>query len=315
MDNKKSAVIRIVCYSVVVILLAVLLIMGISGRWNNGFFSFNLIGGSYYSDADKYQAGSAEIDGNAVTDLDVDWMDGQVNIEVYDGNTVKISEKSSKKLEEKEQLHYYNKNGRLMIQYRESSRKVLNFGGYDYNKELTIKIPAKTAEEMGYIGVDTVSSDIRITGISGDKFNIDTTSGSVELNRCKASQIFVDTTSGDLSCTGVSAEKEFNADTVSGKIDVEGSIRRFNADSISGSIKLSSAVCPEQVSTDTVSGSATLLIPENEGFRFEKDTVSGSFESDFEISFRDERGTYKDGGDGASFRFESVSGSIKIKKR
>lgn len=315
MGNKRSAVIRIVCCSVVVILLAVMLILGINGRWSGGFFRFSIAGGNYYPDADKYQAGDGEIDGDAVTDLDVNWMDGQVNIEVYSGDTVKISEKSARKLEKKEQLHYYNKDGRLMIQYGESTRRFLNFGGHTYNKELMVQIPAKTAEKMGYIGVDTISSDTKISGISAQKFHVDTTSGNIELNKCRGAKISVDTTSGSLIGTDVTAETELDVDTVSGKIDVEGSIQRFNADSTSGSIKLNSSVCPEEVSTDTISGSVTLLIPENKGFRFEKDTVSGSFESDFELSFRDDRGTYKDGEDGASFRFDSVSGAITIKKR
>ena len=56
-----------------------------------------------------------------------------------------------------------------------------------------------------------------------------------------------------------------------------------------------------------------MILPDNRGFTYESDTVSGSVECEFQITYKDDKGIYKDGD--ASFSFDSVSGDIIIKKR
>lgn len=310
MDRRQSALIRIAAWSVTAAALIIILILGLTGRFH--WFNIGFSSGYYYSDSGKYQAGAGKIDGSQVDDLDVNWMDGSIRIEVYDGDTVQFYEKASRKLEEKEQLHYYNKSGRLMIQYQKAQKGLLS-NNSSPNKELTVKIPAETAKRLGYVGVDTISSSTSIKGITADRLELNSTSGDFELENCRTAELDMDSTSGELTGTNVTAEDKLATSTTSGSVQLEGSFRKVTADTVSGDIVIESDICPDKVSTDSVSGEAAFTIPDNDGFTYSTDTVSGGFSCDFEVSHEDERGTYKDGG--ASFHFSSVSGDFTIKKK
>lgn len=297
MDRKKSAVIRIVSWSVVAVILMGILIAGIGGSlWNWSFGGLSFVGissGNHYADADKYRAGGAQIDGADVTSLDINWIDAKVTIEVYDGDTVRFSEKSKKNLSEKEQLHYYNKNGRLIIQYGKSERRFLTFGSGMKHKELTIKLPAKTADVLEEVRVDAVSTDIMIKGVRAHSLRIDSVSGDYVAEQCYADKV-----------TG---------DTVSGNVTLKGSFSDINLETVSGELRMDSDICPDKVRTDGVSGDVILVIPENDGFVYRKDSVSGSLDCEFRVSQEEDKGTYKDGS--ADFTFDTVSGDTSIQKK
>lgn len=297
MNRRKSAIIRIVSWSIVAVILTGILVAGIGGsvwNWNFGGFSFfGINSGNRYADADKYRAGGGHIDGSDVTSLDINWVDARVTIEVYDGDTVRFSEKSKKNLSEKEQLHYYNKNGKLIIQYGKSEKHFLTFGSGMKHKELTIKVPEKTAAALEEIRVDTVTADTTITGMRTHNLRMDSASGDFAVGQCYADKV-----------TG---------DTVSGNVTLEGSFQDINLDTVSGELRLDSDICPDKVRTDGVSGDVILVIPENDGFVYRKDSVSGSLDCEFQVSREEDRGTYKNGS--AYFSFDTVSGDISIEKK
>lgn len=312
MDRKQSAIIRIIAWSVVVVALSVMLVLGINGSlWNHGWFSIGFNSSVNYKYADRYQAGGAEIKGDEVSDLEVNWIDGSVQIEVYDGDTVQFSETSNRNLEEKEKLHYYNYKGRLIIQYQKAEKSFFSLGGSNLNKQLTIKIPATTA--MGSVEVDTISSDSRIKGIAADKIEMDSTSGDCEVVSSYSKDFSFDSTSGSLTAKSLIVEGELDTDTTSGNVKVEGSVQEANLDTVSGSMYIDSDICPDKVVTDSTSGDVILTIPENNGFTYRKDSVSGSLECEFQVTQREDKGTYKNGG--ALFSFDSVSGDMTIRKR
>lgn len=294
MDRKQSAIIRIVSWSVVAVILSVVLMLGINGRlWDHGWFSIGFNSSMAYRNADRYQAGGAEIKGDEVSNLEVNWIDGSVEIEVYDGDTIQFSETSRSNLEEKEKLQYYNDKGRLIIQYQKPNKKFFSFGSGNMNKELTIKIPVATAKRMGVVEVDTISTDSRIHGIMADKIELDSTSGDFEVVSCYTKKFAFDSTSGSLTGKSLIVEGELDTDTINGDVEVEGSIQKANLGSTSGDIHIDSDICPDKVVTDTINGDVILVIPENDGFTYEKDTINGSLECEFQVTQRDDEGTYK----------------------
>lgn len=295
MDKKQSALVRIIAWSVVALVLVGVLVLGLTGNLGSGIGGFSLFGinlGSHYADADKYIAGPGEIPADKIHELEINWLDGNVEVEVYDGDTVQFSETSHRKLSEKKQMHYYNKNGKLIIQYQKSFTGIFNFVGTGGNKELTVKIPESIAGDFGDVRIDTVSADTQVSGITGDKFRFDSTSGGIRLEECSAS--------------------EFDTDTTSGSVTADGSFGEVEFDTVSGNLNLSSKICPSRINADGVSGSVTLFLPENEGFTYKYDSVSGSLNCEFQVSQGDGKGTYKNGD--AKFSFDSVSGDVEIKK-
>ena len=317
MDRKQSAIIRIIAWSVTAIALCCIMFIGLRGGFSNIGGSILFSGsGDYYKHADKYQAGETKIQGNKVKDLSVNWVDGSVNVEIYDGDTNQLSEVSNRKLEKKEQLHYYNENGKLNIQYQKSGKRILSSfwkGSRRLDKQLTVKIPVQTVSSLGTVSVDTVSSDNRIEGVSAQKIKLDSVSGDFTLVNCRASDLSMDSTSGSLSSENLIVKRKVETNTTSGDVTLEGKFVKLDLDSVSGDMDIDSGLCPKDVSTDTTSGDVVLRIPDNEGFTYEKDTVSGSLKCDFPVKQWEDKGSYKEGK--ASFRFDTVNGDINIKKR
>lgn len=58
---------------------------------------------------ENIKTGNAKIDGNEIKDLELNWLDGRIHVETYDGETVQFYEKASQDLSEKQQLQYYVK--------------------------------------------------------------------------------------------------------------------------------------------------------------------------------------------------------------
>lgn len=310
MSRKKSAWIRLIAWSITAAVLFLILILGMTGHFH--WVNLGVNSGYSYRESGKYQAGPGKLSGDQVNELDINWIDGSVKVQVYEGDTIQFYEKSPKKLKESEQLHYYNKSGRLIIQYQKSRRNLFSFGG-SLKKELFVKIPEKTAERMRYVGVGTVSGDMYLSGIHADRINLDCVSGDIEVEDCTASNLDMDSTSGNFTGRGLDVTEKLNTDTTSGSVKAEGSIAAVDSDTVSGDVEIESSVCPKKVDTDSTSGDVLLVIPENDGFQYKKDSVSGKFKCDFEVTREDDRGKYKSGG--ATFRFDSVSGDVSIRKK
>lgn len=309
MNRRQSAVIRIIAWTIAAVALVVILILGLLGKIN--VISIGINNGYYYADSGKYKTGNAKIDGNEIKDLELNWLDGRIHVETYDGETVQFYEKASQDLSEKQQLQYYVKNGKLIIQYQKAQKRFF-FNNSTLHKELFVKIPEKTAESMGSFRIDTISADAEISGITASQFRLDSTSGDFDLTGCKTDGLSMDSTSGSLTGNTLYVDGKLETNTTSGDVQVEGSFQNIDSDTVSGLISVTSKVCPNKIRTDSVSGNASFTIPENDGFTYKLDTVSGYFNCDFEMSHKEGRGTYKGGG--ASFRFESVSGGAEVKR-
>lgn len=313
MSKKQSAIVRIVAWSVVAVVLTAMLLLGIKGKLGNistGRFSISLA--QQYRDASKYQAGNASIGGDEVKALEINWLDGTIDVEVYDGDTVEVSETADKSLDESDKLHYYNRDGRLIIQYRKSERKFFSwFGSSDLNKRLLIRIPKATAGALKDLDIDTISSDSVVSGLTAETMTLDSTSGDFELKGCAAGSLEMDSTSGSLKGDLLKVSGGLEADTTSGNADLKGTFGRVDFDTVSGSLTLDAQNCPERIETDTVSGDVNLILPEGEGFSYEMDSVSGGVNCEFPVTQKGSKGIYGDGN--ADFNFDSVSGDVTLK--
>ena len=121
----------------------------------------------------------------------------------------------------------------------------------------------------------------------------------------------IEQVSCDLKGDGIHV-KELEVDSVSGRIDLTGSFEKISANSVSGSIDIVSDTMLKEFELDAVSGSTTLTLPENDGFTFTFEKVSGSFSSDVSCSQNGEKYVYKDGR--AEFSADVVSGSVRLKR-
>lgn len=305
MKNKNSSILKIVLWSAVALILINVMMIGI------GFGSFTF-GVNKYPNASKYTAGEGEIDSDSISEIEINWIEGNVSIEIYDGDTVRFYEESRRELDEKDMLHYYNENGRLIIQYEKPRTNIFSFGRYKYDKQLTVQVPEEMTN-LKTLRLDLVSSDSDVTGINVKYLDIENISGNVSLKDIEVSELDIETVSGSIDSDNTIVKKYADVETTSGNAKLSGSVNRINFESISGDLDLLSDICPEEIDTDTISGDINITIPTNEGFTYSYDGLSGDINCEFDITKNDDEAVHGNGK--SEFSFDSVSGDVNIIKK
>lgn len=286
---KRNAIARIIIWSLVSVLLTSLLVVGISSSPSSFFtgdWSSGIIGVTYKNSA-RYNVG-----GGTVTDefhsIKVNWTNGKINIEAYDGEDTVISE--TEVAEKENKLRWRVEDGVLKIQQMAAG---MRFGlKQTPKKTLTVKIPSNVAEGLKAVTSDSVSAEVTITGISAsDKIEIDTVSGGANLKNIKTEKLDIDTVSGSIKAAGEFTELE--------------------SDSVSGDVTVSSATPLKKLDCDSTSGNISLTIPKDSGFTLKADTVSGDISCGLPaVSESKNRRVCGDGS--ADFETDTVSGDLII---
>lgn len=308
MNNRNSSIFKIIIWSIAAIILISILV---SGTRSHSFgFNFFSAPKHNYLNTSNYSSVNNEIDASDITDIDINWVDGTINIEKYDGNTIKFYEECGKELDEKDLLYYYSNGTKLSIEYCSSKRIPISISGLNKNKSLTVLIPETIIEQFNDITIDTVSSDVNIKDINLKHIDIKNISGEISLENITANIIGIESVSSNISTDSTIINKKINIDTISGDVILTGSVSAIDFDSTSGDLNVTSSICPNQVDTDTVSGNITLSIPENDGFKYSFDKISGDLKCDFPINGNEYDGVYENGT--SDFSFDTASGDVYI---
>lgn len=266
-----------------------------------------------------------------IEEIDISWVSGPVEIRVYDGAEIQVTEYSKWPLSEGQKLFMTVKNEKLSIRW---SRDKVNFGLLLRSKHLVVQLPRHIAENLEKLKCQNVSGTIYLFGIRCEETNLNSTSGKImaegvqgeeikltsvsgkiELYQAAAEDIKVNTTSGSILTEEIACE-DGDFVTVSGRVQVRGNGENFRLKSVSGSLSLAVGQCPERAELNTVSGSSEMALPENQGFQVQYNSVSGHFETDFPVSgnIGKKSGKLCYGSQNAEFRFNSVSGSMRLRK-
>ena len=297
--------------------------------------------GFHYPDAGQYTAGGATLEGG-VKHLDIDWVDGAVNLAYHAGDTVEISETAPKPISEGDALRWWLDGDTLRIRYAKSGK--LMFHGL--RKALTVTLPEGTA--LGEVDVEATSADVNIprtraeraafgmtsgnltAALEGAKaVSASNTSGDIALDQVGASEdVRLSTTSGDIraaladvgaltiSSTSGNVQARFaeagsvTLSSTSGTVSMDGeAVKRANLDTTSGDI----AACLgafDALSLDTTSGNVTAALPAEPGYRAGISTTSGRV--DYTVPLTRDGGDYTCGDGSGSLRIHATSGNVMI---
>ncbi len=213
----RSSTVRLIVWSVFgALILAVMLALFVKpslfGKLSFPSFSITDIS---YANADLYTAGGGEVSG-VIRSLDIEWINGEVRLERYDGTQVIVEETPSRDAEEALQVHWYNDGGELKIRYAASGIRRLD----NINKSLLVKLPRELA--LAELAIEAVSADITVDGISGKALEIQTVSGGVEAVDIDFEETEVESVSGNavLSFAESALPETIDADSVSGEMTV-----------------------------------------------------------------------------------------------
>ncbi len=219
-----------------------------------------------YASAEKYSAGSAQISGT-VKNLDINWINGKVNLEYHSGSGIELRETSSKPISADMQLRWWLDGDTLRIQYAKSGFRLVT----NQEKELTVSLPESAA--FNEVSIRATSADLNLPALQAEALRMEVTSGDI-LAEAAAKSISAGATSGDMRLTITGRADSVTAGTTSGSIAVEaGSVSVLKASSTSGGILLT-AEKAEQCDAGSTSGTVTVEIGESS--QVEISSTSGS---------------------------------------
>ncbi|MDO4573392.1 MAG: DUF4097 family beta strand repeat-containing protein [Clostridia bacterium] len=258
--------------------------------------------------------GSYRIDPAQLSELEIDWIAGDVEIVAGTGQEIVLTETSDSELTESQTMRCRLSGGKLQVEYCDNLRNVWQwFLGGSYNmpsKSLRVELPASAAATLRELDIETVSANVLVSTNCGRSLDVESVSGSVRYEGLDMNELSVTTVSGDIGIVGCTAD-ELDVECVSGDVTAGGSYGKLDAESTSGDIELSSDAVPREVEASTVSGRITLYLPRDAGFTARLETVSGELTSEFSVVMASNRLTSGDGACRCSF--ESVSGDVEIR--
>lgn len=279
---KQSAILRIVIYSVVILLLLALLLTGLG----IGVFMVNFDSGN--SDVSTIGS-SGQVSADEIRDIEIEWAAGSITM--VPGDTDQITFHEEGDIRENEQMVWRQSGDKLILQYS-AKKKIwgIFLGSLNSTKDLTITVPRYW--NCGELHIDAASADIDATEFTADIAELDTASGQCD---------FIDCHFGEL-----------DVDTASGEVFYRGSLNTLDCDAASASITAVLNNVPQRIDVDTASGDVDLTLPENADFSAELDTVSGSFVTDFNTTHQGAR--HISGTGTCQIDMDSASGDLTIRK-
>lgn len=201
---RKSAIIRIVLYSLVIVLLLGLLVIGLGA----GSLVFYIGSGSH-----EYTTGGSSVSAGDVTAMEINWASGSIAIQT--GDTDQITFTESGNFSDEYAMVYEVRNGKLTLGYAEP-RISLGLGSVP-SKDLVITVPENwTCEALELDGaalkVDIGQLTVQELDIDGAALEV-TFLGSMDRLRC-------DGASCELDITCRNHPQEFDLNGASCRLDL-----------------------------------------------------------------------------------------------
>jgi len=287
---KSNAILRIILFSLAIIVLLSLLIGGI-------VISLFMFDKDVHHDSiintpiayDKTETRTA-VDAENIQNIEIDWISGSITVE-QDSSCADIIVTETGTYDEDYQMVCTTSGNTLKIQYCKESIKFPSFGitiDGSISKDLVIKVPEGWSCDS--LEIDTASAWVQLNGLTIDEFDFDGASGECSISNCHLDTLDLDTASGD--------------------INFEGTLNHLDCDAASANCRLTVYNNPSTIELDTASGNLELRLPENCGFTCSMETLSGRFTSDLETIHKN--GSYIHGDGACSIRINAMSGDITI---
>jgi hypothetical protein len=278
-----------------VLLLVILCIVLVTMLWS--IVSTLLGGGSlallqgYRYDESGYTVGEGTVPYDRITAIELDWIDGRVEIVTCGDTYVSLTESADAPLADAAKLRWrVDENGVLSVKYRKSSW-FLGFGHENRSKTLILRIPERMLPTLDSLSVEAASAEVTVNEVTAKHFDYENVSGSLTATNCSFGACELEAASGDISlpdCSIGSAEA-----TLSG-----------------GDLLLDSAICPTSLEIETGSGDVELRIPVTSEFTLYHASKKGQLASDFSMEKNPDRYVCGDGK--ATFSVTTVSGNLYL---
>ena len=169
--------------------------------------------------------------------IDIEWVSGAVNVELYDGEGIQLSETMMDGGDVALKMEWRVDEDDNTLDIRSQPLTV----SASQKKQLTVRLPRSTV--LHELNIDAVSADVSVDLTEEDtltltELDVSSVSGTVSVHAANAGEISLETTSGAIT----------------------GSVRtdKLEADSVSGSIGLTLETQPKELDVKSGSGDITL---------------------------------------------------------
>lgn len=274
---KSNAIIRIVLFSIAILVLLAILGAGIAAD----LLMFDLPSGR--SDGIVSSTGTADAD--VVRNLSIEWEAGSITIRPSDVTEITLTETGA---EGTEPMVWLATGDTLKVAYVEREG-FLHFGT-NSSKDLLIEVPMDWS--CGELEVETAAANMEIEGLTLSKVDFDGASGILRFIGCTVDAMDIDTASGD--------------------VEFSGSLYTLDCDAASADCVLALRNCPSRIEMDMASGDLELTLPEDCGFTVKLEALSGDFDSDFEVTRTG--GGFLSGDGACRIDISAMSGDVYIGK-
>ncbi|MFA6941566.1 MAG: DUF4097 family beta strand repeat-containing protein [Clostridiaceae bacterium] len=239
-----------------------------------------------------------------------------IEVSTTNEDKIRVVQSSSEKISREEKMTV-TRDGRC-INIRGNDRSLyfnlFNFGSS--SNKIELYIPRSYHQDLE---ITTKSGDIGILEeLELNNLTCSQVSGALEVKRNVYINNFTSkTTSGDMKIPKLEAEF-YKISTISGDINIRSLSGSGDISAISGNVNLNSLKLNEYINIKSISGDIDVSAPDNTGFIFEANTVSGDIDSDFNMYYKNKRGnkaeiTYGDG-PFKKISVSTVSGDINLNK-
>ena len=168
---------------IILICLVAAVIIGIftalvgNGDWDIGW-------SSYRYDESGYEIGSGSIASKKITEIEIDWINGDVEIVVCDDAFLSVTESVEAELSDaKTMRRRLSSDGTtLSVKYRKSAAFV-GFGGYGEDKQLTVRIPRYMLTQLGTLQITGSRANVSLCGVGAKELRVVTKRGDIEIDR------------------------------------------------------------------------------------------------------------------------------------
>lgn len=271
---KRNAIVRIIVFSLVLLILVPSLIAGIAA----GTFAVRV-------DYNEYTTGSSQVSAGDIRGIEIEWVSGTITVETADTDMITFQEILDKN---DEPMIYRVEDGKLIIAYEAPK---IHFGfGISTSKDLTVTVPRDW--DCFELTIDSASAELTVNNLTAGEIELETASGDCTFNHCNVIELSIDSASATVNYTGT--------------------LNTLDCDTASGDITAILANVPKSIDFDGASADLELTLPEEAEFTLELDSLSGNFTSEFATVRQNDRYVCGDGS--CKISVDGASGNVTIHK-
>ena len=282
---KTNAIVRIILFTIAILILAGILTVGLLGN----LFMIRTDLDSLIPLASDEMTTYGGVKASDVQNIDIEWVAGSITIEPAE-NIDHISVQET--VNDRYQMEMILDGNTLKIRYSQEDFKIIGFNSYNItgSKDLVITVPADWI--CNSLDIEAASSEVVVHDLTFNKVDFEGASGECSFTNCTVSQCDIE--------------------TVSGNVCITGSVNIFSCEAVSADCRLELSNQPSSITVESISGDLELLLPADCGFSCSKDTVSGSFHTDFDCTSNGD--VYVHGDGTCQIKVNAVSGDVQIQK-